>query len=139
MLSGRFQNIGYAVDEPRRLVLVNDDTGEPIKDEDGKEGYIDLISYDSRAAAKLKADFGNRRLQSRGRQIIMEAIEVEQIDLLAVLTKGWHLVDITGVVITDDIADAREVYSMPELAWIRRQAEAFAAKLGNFTRKAPSA
>lgn len=133
----KFANFGYAVDEPRRMIILGEETGAPMRASDGREAYIDLLSMDSPAAKKLQRESINRRLGARKTTLTAEAVDAEQVDMLVALTKAWLIVGPDGSVISDTVTpeDARDLYSQPGWAWLRRQAEAFVAQVANFTRK----
>lgn len=93
----KFGNLDDEKDEPFRVVLIDPKTDLPLKDNAGKEAYVDVLSSQSDAGRKFDKDqrAKYRRRISRGRsQEIMEDDQLdENIAKLAHLTVGWYLVD----------------------------------------------
>src|SRR4029077_2269899 len=119
-----FSGLELGVDEPFRLVLVHPVTRQPMRDSEGNEAYIEHYSSDSEIAKKYQRSVQRRRLAMRGRaKITPEELEAEGVELLAVLTAGWHLVDLKGNVIDVPftVDNARELYAEPALAWLKDQ------------------
>jgi hypothetical protein len=129
----KFSSLGLAVDTPARLILRHPSTRQPIRDKDGKEAYIELLSSDSVAARDHELETQNQRLKS-GVPRTAEQIEADTIELLVRLTKDWYLVhyDGTPVDVKFTEADARELYSVRSTAWIARQVRDFLDNQGNF-------
>ena len=131
----KFAGLAVPTDRPARMTILHPVTGQPIRRADtGEPIWIDLLSADSKAAREHERAVQNRRLQSRARRITADDIEAEGVELLVVLTQGWSLAQLDGqpldVPCTPE--NAREFYASPELAFIRRQANDFAADLGNY-------
>lgn len=134
-MNGKFDGLGLDVEQPRRMILVHPVTRLPLRGADGAEGWIDLHSSDSAVARRHNREVQKRRLNMRGRgSISPEELEAEAVDLLAALTAGWGLVTLAGepldVPFTPE--NARELYAAPALAWVREQADEFAANRANF-------
>lgn len=131
----KFAGLGIAVDKPARVTLLHPVTGQPIRRTDtGEPAWIDILSADSKAARDHEREMQNRRLRSRARRISAEEIEAEGVELLVALTKGWSLAALDGEPLDVPFSpdNARELYSTPELAFIRRQVNEAAADAGNF-------
>lgn len=132
----KFAGLEIEVDKPQRMTLVHPNTRQPLRDEEGNEAYVDLYSSDSEAARRHTRSIQRRRLNMRGRGTIApEQLEAEAIELLAVLTTGWHLVSLAGKALDVPFSaeNARELYASPSLAWVREQVDEFAADRANFT------
>lgn len=131
----KFAGLEIEVDKPQRMTLVHPVTRQPIRDAEGKEAWIDLHSSDSAIARKHQRAVQNRRLNMRGRgKIGAEELEAEAVDLLAALTIGWRLLALDGAPLDVPFSPeaARDLYTAPSLAWVREQADEFAADRANF-------
>ena len=140
-MSNKFAGLGVAVDAPARMTILHPTTGQPLRNAaTGDAAWIDLLSADSAAARAHQREAQNRRLRARARSITAETLEADGTELLASLTKGWALVTLDGrpldVPCTPE--NARELYSAPDLGFIRRQVDEFVADLGNFPVKTSS-
>jgi len=136
MMNGKFAGMEMSVDRPERLPLLHPTTRQTLRDADGKEAFLELYSQDSKIARDHTLAIQRRRLRAaRGRlRIEPEEIEADTVDLLAALTAGWHLVGLNGTVLDVPFSteNARELYSAPQLAWVREQADEFINDRGNF-------
>lgn len=131
----KFAGLGLKVDTPSRMTIVHPVTRQPLRIAGTDEAaYLDLLSVDSAAGQAHQRAAANRRLASRQRKMTIEELEAEGVDLLAALTRGWRLATLDGhpIDVPFTVADARELYSAPELAWLKQQANDFAADAGNF-------
>ena len=144
-MSNKFAGLGLEVETPQRLTLLHPRDRVPMKDSNGVEAYIDLISADSPEAKKHERFVAQRRIdiasQRQGRRaapvkLQVATMEAENIDLLAMLTKGWHLVTLDGATLTVEcnFANARELYEAPALAWLTEQVDAFVFDRANFVK-----
>lgn len=132
----KFAGLELPVDAPIRLVLVHPATRQPLRDEAGKEAFIEHHSGDSEVARKHQRAVQRRRLAMRGRmKITPEELEAEGIELLAGLTTGWHLVSLDGkaIDVPFTIDAARELYGNAAVAWIREQVDESASDRGNLS------
>lgn len=133
----KFAALALEVDRPSRMVIVHPVTRQPLRDAEGQEAYIELHSGDSEIARKHQRAVTRRRLAMRGRgKIAAEELEAEAVELLAVLTAGWHLLDFNGGTIDVPFSpeNARELYSANALSWIREQVDEFTADRANFSK-----
>jgi hypothetical protein len=133
----KFDALALAVDKPARLLLQHPKTGLPLKDKEGKEAFIDLLSSDSDTARKQQHANANKRFAQRVRRpLTSEELDAENIDILAALTVGWHLVGLDGeaLAVPFSTENAKELYAAPQLAWVREQAQAFAESRANFAK-----
>jgi hypothetical protein len=146
----KFAGLGLAVATAARMTLLHPATGQPLRrpkrhadgqpvlDEKGGPVYevawIDVLSADSEAARAHEREAQNRRIRSRARRLVAEDLEAEGLELLVALTKGWSLATLENepLDVPFSAENARELYSAPELAFIRRQVNDFAADAGNF-------
>lgn len=134
-MTSKFAGLGLAVDKPARMTVLHPVTGQPIRRADtGEAAWIDVLSADSQAARAHEREAQNRRLRSRARRLAAEDLETEGLELLVALTKGWSLATLDGapIDVPFNAENARELYSAPELAFIRRQVNDFAADAGNY-------
>jgi hypothetical protein len=137
----KFSGLGVPVDKPSRMTIMHPVTGEPVLDKDKKPAWIEVYSADSDRAKAYNRKTTQRRLDMRGRNVVSAvALENDGNGLLAELTVGWHLVDLASSEIIDvpfSTQNARELYSEPEMTWLREQVDTFAGARGNFLK--PSA
>lgn len=129
-----FAGLSLDVDKPVRIPIPHPVTEAPLKDKEGKEAYLEMISGDSATAEKIRKDVRAKRQRSRNPDKI--DYEAEDIDLLAALTKGWYLVDFDGNPI--DVKCTPEtvatLYREPETLWLRDLANKAAGDRGNFVK-----
>jgi hypothetical protein len=133
----KFSGLELEVEKPYRLILLHPITRQPLRDAEGNEAYVEHYSADSEIARKHQRAVQRRRLAMRGRlKITPEEIEAEATEVLAALTVGWFLVDLTGNPIDLPFTqqDARELYSSPAVGWLREQLDESAADRGNFSK-----
>jgi hypothetical protein len=124
MINGKFGSLAAKVDEqPYRVVLTDPQTGAPLKDTDGAEAFIDVLSAQSAVGRKFDREqrtASMRKAMRAGRN--QSDVEDElQINFakLARLTVAWHLVDPNSKAALDvevSVENAAEFYSLP-LAW----------------------
>jgi hypothetical protein len=137
----KFAGLGVATDRAARMTILHPVTGQPIRRTDnGEVAWIDILSADSKAARDHEREMQNRRLRSRARRITAEELEAEGIELLVALTQGWSLATLDGdpMEVPCTAENARELFSTPDLSFIRRQVNDFAADLGNFPARTTS-
>ncbi len=131
----KFAGLGLATEVPSRLILLHPGMQRPLRDRDGKEAYIDLLSLDSEPARKHQRAITDARLALKSRQKVKAAqIEEESVELFAALTTGWHLVKLNGepIPVECTLANARELYSLTETAWIKDQVAEYVYDRSNF-------
>jgi hypothetical protein len=131
----RFAGLGMAVDAPSRLYLLHPVTRRPLVNAETDEpAWIDLVSSVGQIGRAHERAVTDKQIKMRGRRMTAEDMETDYTDKLAKLTRGWHLVTLTGEPLDVEYspAAARELYSLPELAWLREQVGEFVADLGNF-------
>jgi len=129
-----------------RMPIIYPGMTDPLVDEAGNEGYLELLSKDSAPGRKFFRKLQNTAVKkmwrSGGRLKGLDdedAVEIE-VDKLVVLMTGWHLVTPDGKAINTPFneANVRKVMSLDGMAWLREAALAFADNAANFT-KASSA
>lgn len=130
----KFASLALDTETPRRMTIRHPATGETLRDEQGREAYIDLLALSSAAAQKARAAIQQRRIDQRARRVTVEDAETEAMTVLAACTKGWHLVGLDGVAIDVPFSAeaASELYTAPGLRFVAEQATVFADSAGNF-------
>lgn len=136
-----FGNLALNVNAPKKMPIENPSTGTSIRDKEGKESFLMLMSNDSAVAMARKRQSRKRLFDQvqKGKKInySVEQAEEDDIELLVALTKDWYLVDPeTGDAIDFPFNEenARTLYSSPDMVWLRDQAEAFVSERANFTK-----
>ncbi len=130
----KFAGLGLSVDAPARMTIQNPITGQPVRNaETGEEGWIDFLSASGAVGRAHDRMVTDRRIK-QGRRIKAEEIDADTVEKIAKLTKGWSLVLLDGTPLAVECtqANARELFSMTETAWLLDQAATFVADLGNF-------
>jgi len=137
---GKFSGLGINVSTGVKMTILHPVTMEAIKDKDGKEAYLELLSDDSRQALQAvrklsKKSFAKQR--RRNDQKVEEAVDdliESQVEKIVSCLTGWYIVDFKGNPVDVPFSEdsAREFLSDPELAWVRNQALVFVADAGNF-------
>jgi hypothetical protein len=123
-------SLGLDVAAPVNVTILNPKTRQPIRDTEGKEAFITLVSPDHPDVQKVQKAAINKRLKARGRapNLTADELEAERAETLVAATKGWYLVNFDGSPINVPFNEsvAREVYTKPEFSWLREQvSEAF--------------
>lgn len=134
-MSSKFGAMALDTEKPVRMVIRHPKTNLPLRDNDGTEAFIDLMSSDSDAAVKAKRTVTNGRLAMRNRsKLTSERLETEAAELLAALTKAWYLVGLDGSVVDTPCnhQNAVDLYTAPEMAWLREQVDEFTSDRANF-------
>lgn len=135
-MTSKFAALELETDKPSRMSIVHPVSRQPLRDAEGKEGYIELYSADSDVARKHHRNIQRRRLAMRGRgKLTPEELDAENIELLAALTTGWYLLDLAGnlVDVPCNAENAREIYGNNKIAWLREQVDEYAVDRGNFS------
>lgn len=133
----KFAGMALEVDKPSRMVIVHPVSRQPLRDNEGKEAFIELHSGDSDVARKHHRAVQRRRLAMRGRgKITPEELEAEHVEFLSALTVGWYLVDLSGAPIAVPFSpeNARDLYAEAALSWVREQVDEFTGDRGNFSK-----
>lgn len=140
-MSSRFAALAIAADVPFRVKLHSIEGAAMILEGTEEQAYIDVLSDDSRDAVAAQQENSNRHLSAmRGVRLTSQQLEADAVEVLVKKTKGWLLCGADGkkidVAFTE--AAARELYSDPELAFIREQVQAASANRANFKRASPT-
>lgn len=131
----KFSGLALGVEQPARMIILHPVTRQPLRNtETGEDAYVDILSAGSAVGRAHDRSVTDKQLRARGRRMTAEEIEADITEKIAKLTRGWSLVTLDGepLAVAFDAAAARELYSLPELAWLRDQALEFAGDLGNF-------
>jgi hypothetical protein len=106
------------------VTLLHPKTRQPIRDENGVEASISIVSVDSPEVQRVNKMALNKRLKVRGRvTMTADELDAERAETLVAATKAWHLVSLEGKVLEVPLTEqtARAVYTDPRFAWIRDQ------------------
>lgn len=130
----RFARLALDTETPRRMTIRHPATGEPLRDDQGREAYLDLLSLSSAVAQKARAAAQQKRIDQRLRRVTIEDTEAEAMSVLAACTRGWHLVGLDGaeIVVPFSAEAVAELFTTPGLRFVAEQATAFADAAGNF-------
>ena len=130
----RFAALALDTETPRRMMIRHPATGAVMRDAEGREAYLDLLSLSSATAQKARSAVQQKRIDSRVRTVSLTDAVQEAMHVLAACTKGWHLVGLDGAALdvpcTPDTA--HELYTTPGLRFVADQATDFADAAGNF-------
>ena len=123
MQNGKFGSLAGKAEEPFRVVLLDPQTDLPLKDVNGKEAFIDVLSTQSEVGRKFDRSQRTQTMRRAMRGRTQEQSEDDTLETnfakLAQLTVAWHLVDPkTKEPLFVDVSaeNAAEFYSLP-LAW----------------------
>lgn len=112
------------VSAPVSVTLLHPKTRQPLRDENGKEATISVVSLDSPDVQRVQKAALNKRLKMRGRvTLTADELEAERTETMVVATKSWHLVSLEGKALDVPLTaeNARVVYSDARFAWIKEQ------------------
>lgn len=134
----KFSGLGLAVEVPSRMTILHPVTRQPLRNALGEETYIDLLSASSSVARAHDRVTTDARIKMGNRRISAEEIEASINERLALLTRDWSLATLDGdpIDVPYSAANARELYALPELSWLRDQALEFSGDVGNFRKGA---
>lgn len=133
----KFAAMMLPVDVPARMIIQHPTKNVPLRDADGNEAWIDMLSADSEKARALERKLVTQRLARRNRTTLTaEELEAEQADKLAVLVTGWHLVGLDGQRQEVDCneGNARDMLATPGMNWLREQVAEFQMSRANFSK-----
>lgn len=136
-MTGKFGGLSANISDAFKMPIISPVTDAPLKDKDGKEAFIELLSADSDIGRRIDRErttaLTKRQLRGKIAGAADNAIE-QNYATIASLTRGWYLLDLAGNPI--DVAfseqNALELYSSPETAWIYRQAFVAVNEVANF-------
>lgn len=135
-----FAALGLNVSASVRMPIIYPGDDEPLKDEEGKEAYLELLSEDSAEGRAFERRLSRdvvRKLRRGGRKAVDDEDPLEfQVDKLCTLITGWYLVAPGGkrIDVPFSVDKARALFSDPSLTWLRKQALFFVADAANFTK-----
>jgi len=136
-MTSKFASLSANVTEAYRMPILHPKTWLPIKDQEGKEAFVEVMSADSevgRTFDREQAEAVSQRIFSGTLRSAPLNEESRQIARLAALTRGWYLIDMAGVPIDFPFSrdNAIAFYSDPGVAWITRQVTAASNEIANF-------
>ena len=111
-------------DEGEVLELENPQTGAPMGIK------ITLLGTDSKAYQKQVRKNNDRRLRKRKMKLTAAELETENIELLAVITKGWDGMVENKQPVEFTVQNVRRIYR--DYLWIKEQVDEFCGDRGNF-------
>lgn len=127
-------NFKKAGSKTATLKLEDPISGGILKNEDGTEWSIDLLSLDSdefRKAQRAIADQQIQKATATGRiRLDVDQIDNSLVETLVACTKGWQGLEENGAKIVFSAAEARRVYI--EHPWLREQVNQFVTTRANF-------
>lgn len=116
----KFGSLSGSASDPYRVVLIDPATDEPLKDANGGEAYIDVLSAQSETGRKFDREraqlITRRAMRSRGRDIDDDQFQAN-VQKLARLTVAWRLVDPVTKEPLDvpySLETAAEFYALPK-------------------------
>ncbi len=140
MSSSKFAALSLDVEKPGRMIVVHPITRQPLRDDEGREAYIDLYSGDSEQARRHQRSIARRRMAMRGRgKLTPEEVEAEATEFLCAVTTGWYLLDLDGhpLGVEFSVENARELYGLSAIAWLRDQVDEYVGDRANFGKASP--
>lgn len=113
-------------------VLLNDPDGNPLLDESDKQGWIDVISTDSKTAER--AQRARRDKMISGQKLTAETSDRAGAEILAQLTTGWYLVGLNRKPLDApfSIENAQTLYLNSAASYITEQVRSAAATRSHF-------
>ena len=106
------------------ITILHPKTRQPLRDAEGKEAFISVVSLDSPEVQKVQKAALNKRLKMRGRvTMTADELEAERAETLVAATKDWYLVGLDGTPLNVPMSDttARTVYTDLRFSWIKEQ------------------
>lgn len=139
----KFGKIGVDTKSTSRMEIILPGEIDPIADKNGKVAYIEFLPWDSEPGRKFdreqQTDVVRKGFRSRSRAELRDEAEkadqvLDQAKRLSVLAVGWYLLDPAGneIDVPFSVDAARELFTEPETAWLRRQAWVYVSNEANF-------
>lgn len=150
----KFASLGVNTSASARMEIILPGEIDPLTDNSGgfdkagkklpgKVAFIDFLPWDSepgraydrrKTTEAVRKGFRQRSRAELRAEAENEDMAAEQAERLSVLAVGWNLVAPNGepIDIEFSASDARDLFSDPATAWIRRQAWVFVANEANF-------
>lgn len=115
----------FRVDESQLMIIVDGDTGSPLKNDKGGDMGLMLTNLETEACKKIRAQFHNRHKKT---QPSFAETEKFNVALLTAATVGFHQLqwDEGGDVVEHSEELAKEIYEQSDI--VRKQVDKF---LGN--------
>lgn len=113
------------------FTLTHPVTKAPVLDADGNPVTITLASPESEFGRKARRKMLDAIKGKKGELSPEEADEIDA-DMLANVTLDWSGVMFEGEALSCNIANAKKVYGVPGLAWMRRALLGFYSDTANF-------
>lgn len=139
-MTSKFGGLTAKVSDAYKMPIISPETDQPLKDKDGKEAFIELLSADSEVGRRIdsarQAALTQRAMRGKITGAGDDSLE-QNIAKIAALTRGWYLVDLTGnpIDVPFSLQNAIELYSDPGSAWLYRQAFTAANEVANFIKR----
>lgn len=93
----KFGSLSGSASDPYRVILIDPVTDEPLRDVNGVELFIDVLSAQSDAGRKFDHEraqvLTRRAMRGRAKDIVDDDQFEANVQKLARLTVAWHLVD----------------------------------------------
>jgi hypothetical protein len=135
-LRDQLSSLMISVDPPSRMTIINPYTRQPVRGKDNEDtAWVEVLSESSGPGRAFLRDQTDQIMMRKGRVARSEDLEANLSDKAARLTVGWHLLGLDGgapLPIPFSLGNARDLYAMPEMAWLRDQVLEHAADLGNW-------
>lgn len=126
-----------AADTGVQMTVRNPATGLPMEGETitllGKDSKV----YRDHVAKRERALLDHVNNTRRPPKLSQDQIKQQALDDLMVLTIGWALTDVNGDPLQFSKDAARDLYSDPEVAFVREQVEEFVQDRANFLTESP--
>lgn len=138
---GKFGS-GVSVNDAFKVVIIDPATDLPLKDVDGNEAFVEVLSTDSdigREFDRTRRKVGMQRMIRTNNALAQDDPVDENQQKLARLTRAWHLVDVASyqpIEVECSETNALELYRDGGMQWLYRQVWLGASSAANFIRKA---
>jgi hypothetical protein len=143
-IKGKFGALAANITETFRVELIDPVTGEPIRDKTGTTAYVDVLSTDSEVGRDFDAAQRSRMRRAAMRSRTGTPDDIDPLEenqrKLALLTKGWMLIDPASAEVIDvpcTAENAAELYADPGTSWIFKQVWLGAVTDANFMHRSP--
>jgi hypothetical protein len=116
--------LAFDVTAAVQVPILHPKTRQPLRDAEGREAFISILSVDSPEVQKVQKATLNKRLKQRGRMTMTaDELDAERAEVLIAATKDWFLVSMDGAALNAPYSEAtaRALYTDPRFAWIREQ------------------
>jgi hypothetical protein len=119
------------------MPFLNARTGDPLRDDDGKEVGVTLRGRLSRQGQQFQQDQATKRLEMgrRGQEVSVDTLESETTEMLVALTVGWSFDTLDEKPFPCSPENARKFWSDPRFRAHRERANVFVGNEANFTKR----